>query len=314
MSKKEKCLVFGGGGFIGSHLCDELLSKDYSVTVFDKINFSKKNILHLLDKINIIEGDFNNEIDLSASLKNVDYVFHLVSSTLPSTSNDNPVYDTETNLISSLRLFKECSDIKVRKIIFISSGGTVYGIPDKIPIRENYHSNPICSYGIIKKTIEEYLFMFEKIYGLKYYTFRLSNPYGERQNPSAAQGVIPVFINKAINNRKITIWGNGEVVRDYIYIKDVVRVLVESLSKDSKEKIFNLSSGRGYSINEIIKLIKKISGREIRVENIEGRSIDVPVNILNNTLIKKTFNWKPETTIEQGIRLTYNYLMNINGR
>ncbi|MDQ3021123.1 MAG: NAD-dependent epimerase/dehydratase family protein [Bacteroidota bacterium] len=314
MVKKEKCLVFGGGGFIGSHLCDELLSKDYEVTIFDKINFSKKNITHLINKIKIIEGDFNNEIDLSGSLKDIDYVFHLVSSTLPATSNENPVYDAETNLISSLKLFKECSEIKIKKIIFVSSGGTVYGVPDKIPIRENYNSNPICSYGIIKKTIEEYLFIFEKIYGLDYYIFRLSNPYGARQNPLAAQGVISVFINKVINNDKITIWGDGKVIRDYIYIKDVVKVLVDSLSKDSQEKIFNLSSGKGHSLNEIIKLIKKVSGKEIRVENKVGRSIDVPVNVLDNTLIKKIFNWKPKTTIEEGISLTYNYLNKINER
>ncbi len=140
MPVKETCLIYGGGGFIGSHLSDSLLEKGYAVTVFDKLNFSKKNILHIIDKINIIEGDFNNEIDIKNSLKGIDYIYHFVSSTLPANSNDNPTYDVETNLISSLRLFKECLNKNNKKVIFLSSGGTVYGEPDIIPITESHQS------------------------------------------------------------------------------------------------------------------------------------------------------------------------------
>lgn len=314
MSKNFRCIVYGGGGFIGSHLAEKLLNSNYEVTVFDKLNFSKKNISAFEDKIKILEGDFNNIVDIKNSLNNVDVVFHLVSSTLPASSNDNPVYDVETNLVSSLNLFKECVERKIRKVIFLSSGGTVYGIPESIPVKETDNSNPICSYGIIKKTIEEYLFMFEKIYGLDYFVFRLSNPYGERQNPRAAQGAIAVFINKAINKELITIWGDGNIVRDYIYIKDAVNVLVDAVALTSKNKIYNLSSGAGYSLNELIDIIKKISGKEINVEYKDKRNIDVPVNILDNTSVKKTFNWRPETSIEKGMNLVYNHLLNRNVR
>lgn len=311
---QKNCLIFGGGGFIGSHLCEELLMRGHNVTVFDKTNFSKKNVSGFIDKIKIIEGDFNNIIDIRKSLDDIEYVFHFVSSTLPANSNENPVYDAETNLISSLKLFRECVNKKIKKIIFLSSGGTVYGIPEKIPVKENYNSNPICSYGIIKRTIEEYLFMFKKIYGLDYFVFRLSNPYGERQNPGAAQGVIPVFINKVLNNQKIIVWGNGEVVRDYIYIKDAVKVLAKAVDTESAVKVFNLSTGKGNSINEIIKLIKKITGRKIKIEKKEGRLLDVPISILDNSLVKKIFKWKPETSIKDGIELTYNYLKEVNDR
>lgn len=308
MIKKGTCIVFGGGGFIGSHLCEILLDKGYDVTLFDKVNFSKTNILHIKDKLKIIEGDFNNKIDIHNSLNNIDFVFHLVSSTLPASSNENPVYDVETNLVSSIRLFQDCAARKIKKVIFLSSGGTVYGVPDKIPIKESYSSNPVCSYGIIKKTIEEYLFLFEKLYGLNYSVFRLSNPYGERQNPLAAQGAVSVFIHKAITNDVITIWGDGEVIRDYIYIKDVVKVLADSIEINAKENIFNLSSGSGNSLNDIIKIIEDISGKKIRVNYIEGRNIDVPVNVLDNELASRTFNWKPETGIREGIKITYNFL------
>lgn len=309
MPGKKKCIVYGGGGFIGSHLCESLIAAGYEVILFDKLNFSKKNISHFENKIKVIEGDFNNEMDLYNSLEGINYVFHLVSSTLPASSNENPVYDAETNLISSLKLFKECLDRKIRKVIFLSSGGTVYGIPESIPIKENYFSNPFCSYGIIKRTIEEYLFLFNKLHGLDYYVFRLSNPYGERQNPFASQGAVSVFINKVIHDEKIEIWGNGEVVRDYIYIEDAVKVLVRSLEVSSSEKVFNLSTGHGYSLNEIVKVISKISGKKIKPDYKEGRSIDVPVSVLDNSLAEKVFSWKPETSIEEGIKKTYEHLL-----
>ena len=199
MSKsKEKCLVLGGGGFIGSHLSEGLIKAGYFVVVFDKLNFSKRNIEHIKSNISVIEGDFNNEIDVKKSLEDIDYVFHLVSSTLPASSNQNPIYDVETNLISSLMLFDESIKKNVKKIIFISSGGTVYGIPNNIPIKEDNPRHPICSYGIIKKTIEDYLFMYNLLHGLDYNVFRLSNPYGERQNPLGMQGAIPVFLRKIV--------------------------------------------------------------------------------------------------------------------
>ncbi|MBS1517434.1 MAG: NAD-dependent epimerase/dehydratase family protein [Bacteroidetes bacterium] len=306
---KERCIIYGGGGFIGSHLCDRLIELGYEVTVFDKLNFSRKNLDHLSDRIKIIEGDFNNEVDLLNSLKGVDYVYHLVSSTLPASSNENPEYDAETNLISSLKLFRECVNLKIKKIIFLSSGGTVYGMPEEMPVSENFYSSPLCSYGIIKRTIEEYLYLFNYLYGQRYFVFRLSNPYGERQNPNASQGAVAVFLNKVINNEKIEIWGDGEVVRDYIYIKDAVKVLADSLHQESVEKVFNLSTGHGYSLNEILELIKKISGREIKVEYQNARKLDVPVNILDNKKVSATFGWKPETSLEKGMKRTYEYLI-----
>jgi UDP-glucose 4-epimerase len=308
MSKKGNCLILGGGGFIGSHLCAELLKRDYNVIIFDKLNFSRKNIEEFEDDIEIIEGDFSNEIDIEKSLKGIDYVYHLVSTTLPASSNDNPAYDVETNLISSLKLFEGCLKRKIKKIIFISSGGTVYGIPEKVPVTEEQFSNPICSYGIVKRTIEEYLYMFGKLYGLNYNVFRMSNPYGEKQNPNAAQGAIPVFLFRVINKMPVEIWGDGEVVRDYIYIKDAVNVLASSIETDPDQKIFNLSSGEGNSLNEILDVMKKITSEDVNVVYKEGRSLDVPVNILDNSRVKKTFNWQPETSLEEGIKRTYEYL------
>lgn len=305
---KKKCLILGGGGFIGSHLTDALLESDYEVVIFDKLNFSRKNIQHNLGKVKILEGDFNNEVDLKNALVGIDIAFHLVSSTLPANSNENPIYDVETNLISSLRFLNEAFINNISKIIFISSGGTVYGIPERLPIKEYHPRKPICSYGIIKKTIEDYLYMFGKLYGQDYNVFRLANPYGERQNPDVAQGVIPVFLKKILKNETIEIWGDGKVERDYIYIKDAVSALIKSLSTETNEKIFNLGSGTGYSLNEILEIMKKVSGKNAKIVYKEKRNIDVPINILDNKLISEKLNWKPETDIETGIKRTYEYL------
>lgn len=307
---RGSCIIYGGGGFIGSHLCENLLNREYDVTIFDKLNFSPKNLSNVIDRIKIIEGDFNNEVDIERSLKNIDFVFHLVSSTLPTNSNENPVYDVETNLLSSLRLFNECRTNKIKKVVFLSSGGTVYGIPEEIPVSETHPINPIVSYGIIKRTIEKYLFMYYKLYGLDYYIFRLSNPYGERQNPFAAQGAIAVFLYKIMNNEPIEIWGDGSVTRDYIYIKDAVDLIAKSISIKTDEKIFNVSSSKGYSLNEIVEIISKVSGIAANVNYTTGRGIDVPVSILDNALAKRTFDWSPDTDIEDGIRRTFEFIHN----
>ncbi|MCX6157562.1 MAG: NAD-dependent epimerase/dehydratase family protein [Ignavibacteriota bacterium] len=307
----NNCIIYGGGGFIGSHLCEELLKRNYNVTIFDKINFAKDNIKNFKDKIKVIEGDFNNEYDLLSSLDGIDYVYHLVSSTLPASSNDNPVYDVESNLISTLRLLQDVVKRKIKKVIFVSSGGTVYGIPKAIPIPEDHSRQPICSYGITKKTIEDYLYMFSYLYNLDYTVFRLANPYGERQNPLYAQGVIPVFLKKILLKEEIVIWGDGSVRRDYIYIKDAIMPLVNSLEHKSEYKVFNLGSGEGYSVNELLEMIKKVTNMDAKVKYVAGRKLDVPVSVLDISLLKKEMNYAPKIEIEKGIEITYNYLKEV---
>lgn len=307
----KKCIVYGGGGFIGSHLSEELLNNGYDVTIFDKINFSKDNIQKFKDKVKIIEGDFNNEYDLLSSLDGIDYIFHLVSSTLPASSNDNPGYDAESNLVSTLKLLQDVVKRKIKKIVFISSGGTVYGVPQTIPIPETHSRQPICSYGIIKKTIEDYLYMYNYLYGLDYTVFRLANPYGERQNPLYAQGLIPVFIKKILLDEEIVIWGDGSIRRDYVYIKDAVVPIVQSLESKSEYNVFNLGSGIGYSVNELLEMIKTATKLNTKVSYTKGRKLDVPVSILDISLIKKEMNYSPKTNINKGIEITYNYLKGV---
>ncbi len=306
---KENCIIYGGAGFIGSHIAECLLENGYDVTIFDKINSSKKNIAHILDKIKFREGDFNNKVDIVKSLKGNHYVIHLVSSTLPASSNLNPLYDIETNLVSSLILLDECVKQHVKKVIFISSGGTIYGNPVKTPITENHPTNPTCSYGIIKLTIEKYFELYRSLKGLDYTVLRFSNPFGERQNPHLGQGLIASLLYKIKNNQPIEIWGDGRNIRDYFYIKDGVKAVARALKYHGPYKTFNISQGKGLSINQILRKFKMTLGIEFDVKRLPSRKFDVKVNILDNSLAKKYLKWSPETNFNAALKNTWRYVI-----
>ncbi len=305
---KERCIIYGGAGFIGSHMAENLLENNLEVTLFDKKNASKRNIEHISDKIEFIEGDFNNEIDIKESLINKDYVIHLVSSTLPADSNLNPNYDVETNLLSSLNLFEECARQKIKKIVFISSGGTIYGNPVKIPINEEHPTNPTCSYGITKLTIEKYLYLYKILKGTDFKILRFSNPFGERQNPLTGQGLITNLLYKIKNNQTIEIWGDGNVVRDYFYIKDGVKAVYLCLKNKSNVSTFNIGAGKGYSINQILDKFRKVLNLDFKVKYTGGRSFDVSKNVLDNSKALKILKWKPETGFNKALQKTWSYI------
>lgn len=306
---KKNCIIYGGAGFIGSHIADDLIKNNIKVTVFDKQNATTKNVDHILNKINFIEGDFVNKVDIKKSLKNMDYVVHLVSSTLPANSNLNPNYDVESNLLSTLNLLEESSRQNVKKIIFVSSGGTVYGIPKSIPIKENHPTDPNCSYGIVKLTIEKYLELYKSLKGLDFKILRFANPFGERQNPLLPQGLIIHLLYNIKLGKPIEIWGNGDIVRDYFYIKDGAKAIFKSIKDNSENNIYNISSGKGYSINQILNKFKKVLKLDFRVKYLESRKFDVPVNILDNSLAKKYLYWKPEYSFDEALTNSWRYII-----
>jgi len=306
---KKKCIIYGGAGFIGSHTTETLLDNDFEVTVFDKINASRKNLTDVLDKIKFIEGDFNNAIDIKESLKNQDFVIHLVSSTLPADSNLNPQYDVETNLVSSLSLFEECVNQKIKKVIFISSGGTIYGNPLKLPINEKHPTNPTSSYGIIKLAIEKYLSLYKSLKGLDYTVLRFSNPFGERQNPLSGQGLISNLLYRIKNRQTLEIWGDGKVIRDYFYIKDGANAIYHAIKNQSQSNIFNISSSRGYSVNQILDRFRKVLNLKFKVKYTAGRKFDVGKNILDNSRAQNILKWKPETAFNKALMKTWSYIL-----
>lgn len=301
-------LVLGGNGFIGSHLVDRLLFEGHSVRVFDKYEEHYRKPIPLVD---YRFGDFGNRGLLSDALDGVDMVFHLINTSLPKTSNDDPAFDVQSNVIETLFLLEQCISRKIKKLVFTSSGGTVYGRPRSLPIGEESPTEPECSYGITKLTIEKYLALFNHLYGLDYTIVRPANPYGSRQNPLGIQGAISVFLGKVARDEPIEIWGDGEVVRDYIYVEDLVAGIYKAATISTRSRIFNLGSGTGHSLNEIIRVIRQVTGCEVNVEYKPKRAFDVPEIYLDIAKARDELSWSPRTSLEDGIKETWQYIKTI---
>ena len=306
-----KILVLGGNGFIGSHLVDKLLFEGHSVRVFDK---NEEHYRKRLDGVEYHVGEFGNRGVLSDALNGIDVVAHLICTTLPKTSNDDPVFDIQSNVIETLFLLEQCIANKIKKIIFASSGGTIYGIPQVLPVKEDDQTNPICSYGIGKLTIEKYLYLFKKLHGLDFVIIRPSNPFGSRQNPYGIQGVIPVFLGKISRNEPIQIWGTGGIVRDYIYIDDLVDAFNLSIVNNTISHTYNIGSGKGYSLNDLLSIMKKVTKRDFSVTYTAARAYDVPEIYLDITKASKELQWEPLKTLEQGIKCTWDFVSNLSSQ
>ncbi len=253
-------------------------------------------------------GDFTNARDVSDAIDGMDAVLHLVSSTLPKTSNDNPIYDVQNNLVATLRLLDVMVASNVRKIVFISSGGTVYGNPMYLPIDEAHPTNPQVSYGITKLAIEKYLLLFERIHGIKATILRVANAFGERQRPETAQGAVGVFLYRALRQQVIEIWGDGSVARDYIYIDDVADAFARAVRYSGPKSVFNIGSGVGTQLNELIQMIEQILGKSIERHYRPARPFDVPVNVLSNALAREELNWAPQVPLRDGIARTAKWM------
>lgn len=301
------CLVLGGAGFFGSHLTAALAQAGHRVKVFDRPHVDRLALL-ARERVETFTGDFLNPQALVPALRGTEIVFHLVSTTLPKTSNDNPVYDVESNVVGSLRLFGLCREHGVRKVVFVSSGGTVYGKPKSVPVTEEHPTDPLCSYGIHKLALEKYLQLAQQLYGLEYCVLRPANLYGPRQRLDISQGAVAVFLDRALRGLPIEIWGDGSVVRDYVYVADAVDAMLKAARFAGEPRIFNIGSGQGTSLNQLVAEIEKLLGRKLKVNYTATRSLDVPVNVLDATLAARHLGWNATTPLGEGLRRTYEWL------
>lgn len=304
----SKCLVLGANGFIGSHLVDSLIKQNYSVRAFDRFGDRPVNFLPS-GHIEIFTGDFLNRADLTEALDKVDFVFHLVSTTTPATAENDPLVDIDTNVHNTIQLLEECVAHRIKKIFFASTGGAIYGdIDANKPLNEQTNPQPVSPYAIGKLTIEHYLRYFNRKFGLPTLTFRISNPYGERHSPINRQGVIPIFLHQIANNEPITLLGDGSMVRDYLYVGDVAELIAKTFEK-AKEPLYNLGSGRGVSLNELLEVIKEVTKRKVKIERQPKPATFVQKVVLDVSRFKNEFGLEPQTPLEDGIRKTWNYVL-----
>lgn len=297
-----RCLVTGGGGFIGSALVAKLAAMGHVVRVLEHPAKEIPGELGDLAQIEWIADDFVSCSRLDSLISGCEVVFHLISTTVPSSSNANPVFDISSNLAPTVALLEAAQKQRIRKFVFASSGGTVYGVPTQIPLSEAHATDPICSYGIVKLAIEKYVQMFGVLYGLQHSILRLANPYGVGQRNNLIQGAIGVFVSRAISNQPLEIWGDGSITRDYVHIDDVVDAMLAAMSYKGKFSIFNIGSGEGVSISRLINAIETAIDRPIDRRFSSARSFDVPVNVLDVQLARKELGWAPRISLEEGIR------------
>lgn len=299
-----RCVVLGGGGFIGTHLCRRLKGQVASLKAFGR----RQSFPDALRGVEWFQGDFSDPSSLAAAIEGSDVVFHLVNATTPSSANVDKVADVRLNVVGSLQLLEVCRAERVKRIVFASSGGTIYGIPDMLPTSEHAPCWPLTSYGISKLSVERYLHLYSYLYGIDYRILRIANPFGPLQVASKNQGVIAAFLRRMLSDQPVEIWGDGSVARDYVFVSDVVDALVLSATHGGEDRIFNIGSGVPRTLNEVIAKLEDVTGRQCRVIRRDGRLVDVPVSVLDISLARESLQWHPKTEFEEGLKDTMRWL------
>lgn len=305
-----KILLLGAAGFIGTNLTIELAKKtEDEITLVDRSKAFFKPIVSMdLKNVHILEADLTVDMDFDSILKDQEVVYHLVSTTVPTTSNQHISQELVSNVIFSANLFEACIRCGVKKVVFVSSGGTVYGKEVDCPLKEKTATNPISSYGVQKITIEKLLYLYRYMYGLDYRIIRLANPYGPYQRPNGVLGAVTTFTYKALKGDEITVYGDGSVVRDFIYIDDAIRAIMKIVNGENKHRTFNLGCGYGTSIKQVLETIEKALGIKLNVSYLEGRKVDVPVNYLDISRYEKYYGALNPISLEDGIRKTADFM------
>jgi UDP-glucose 4-epimerase len=308
----SKHLVLGAGGFIGKHLVEALAQQADSQVVafgrFSQYRDSTPQPFDTLQNVTLKTGDFLNRDDLDTVLEGVDYVFHLISSTNPAVSSNDPFIDIDTNVRGSVNLFELCVKHNVKKVIFLSSGGTVYGDIRSESISEDMVPQPRSPYGIGKLTIENYLRYFKFTNGLDYVVYRVANPYGPGQNIHGKQGVVPIFMHKFLEHQPVTIYGDGSMVRDYLYIDDLIQLIMRSYPRQNQHSEYNLGSGQGISINDIFDNIQRCTGYSVEKNHLDAPATFVHKSVLDISRYVGEFGAYDFTSLEKGMENTWDYV------
>lgn len=304
--------VIGAAGFIGTNLAAELVKNkaDRIMAVDESEIYFSHYPREVLSKLRLAELPFNEGTDFEQCIEGQDIVYHLISTNNPTTSNKNIGKELADNILITIHLLEACVKNHVKKVVFLSSGGTVYGKEVSCPISEISKTRPINTYGIQKLTIEKLLYLYEHLYGLDYRIVRLSNPFGPFQRPNGQLGVMATFIYNALHNKKVHVYGDGTAVRDYLYISDAIRAILKITETDSRHHIYNVGSGKGTSINKIIDIIHCDLGLPLEINYEKARNVDVPVNYLDVSRYEKEFGEITTIPLISGMRKTMKFLEN----
>lgn len=305
-----KILVTGGAGFIASHISDKFIEQGHEVIICDNLSTGKKQNINSKAEFHNIDIREKNQIRELIRSEQPDVISHHAAQLDVRKSVADPVYDAEVNILGFLNILEAARVSQVKKIIFASSGGVIYGDARIIPTPEDYHPlRPLSPYGVTKLTSELYLYYYYKAFKLPYISLRYANVYGSRQDPYGEAGVVAIFTQKLLKGEQPVINGDGQQTRDYVFIKDVVSANVKALDCDFVGPL-NIGNGKETTVNEIFSLLNKITGAS--KQDIHG-----PVKLgeqkrscLDTSLAKKILNWSPEFSLEEGLKATVAYFKN----
>jgi UDP-glucose 4-epimerase len=300
----EHHLILGGCGFIGRHVAILLARTGFRVTLVDRGPLAHSLLAESVNRITHQMLELGSA-DWDTILANVDVVHHYAWGSLPASANANPGGDLRTNLGTTIDLLDALHRRGGGRVIFASSGGTVYGKLRQIPVPEDHVVAPITAYGAGKATAELYLGLYRAMHGLDCRIARIANPYGAGQKLDRGQGAVTTFLHRALSGQPITIWGTGEVVRDYVHIADVAKCLVAlAITPRTQDFIFNVGSGVGTSLNDIVIALETRLGRKLDVKRSETRTFDVPISVLSIDRARVVLGWSPRLSFAQGIDRT----------
>lgn len=298
-----RCLVIGANGFLGSRLTDALVAAGHRVTAFDR--FSRGTRAFSSTDLTVVPGDFLSVADLAAVVEGQDDVFHFLSTTTPATVDGDPTIDLRTNVAQSVELLALCARAGIRRLFYASSGGAIYGPRLGASFVEDAPVAPISPYGIGKLAVERYIDYYAATAGLSAVSLRISNPYGTNPNPSKRQGVIPITLNRILRSEPVVRLGDGSMVRDYIHVDDLVRRILRMVDADPRHRVYNLGSGRGTSVAEVLETVRTVVGRDFPVRTAPKPATFVDHVVLDVSRYVEEFGTDDDLSLAEGITRTW---------
>ena len=297
-------MITGGAGFIGSHIVEKLLENNYNVIIIDNLSSGSIENIPNSDTIKFYQLNIEkDDLELVFQKETPDYVIHLAAQTSVNFSISHPYYDANMNVMASIKLLELCKKYNIKKFITASSAA-IYGNPKYLPIDENHPTEPMSQYGLSKLTMEKYI----KLSGIPYIIFRFSNAYGPRQKSSKESGVVAIFNNAMKNNEPINIYGDGEQIRDFIYVEDIANICIKAINSNVENEIINFSTNKGVSLNQLFKVMKSLYNYTLNANYLPERIGDIKNSILSNDKAYNLLKFTNYTKLEKGLEILANYI------
>lgn len=301
-----KILVTGGAGFIGSHVVDLFLEKGYEVVILDDLSTGRESNLN--PRAKFYKMDIRSpQVRSVFEAERPDYISHHAAQMDVRRSVAQPLFDADVNILGSINLIECAKEFGVKHFVYISTGGAVYGEPEYVPCDEAHPINPICQYGASKHTVEHYLFMYHVNYGLNYTVLRYPNVYGPRQDPHGEAGVVAIFTGKMLASEPVTINGDGEQTRDFVYVGDCAYANYLAVTVEHQPGIYNIGWGRPTSVNDIFRTLAKVTGYPLQPNYGPAKVGETRHIYLEAGKAKRELGWTPTLSLEEGLEKTVAY-------